>query len=396
MIIVHLCLANFFVDDYSYQENMLPKYHKLLGHDVKVIASLVTFDAHGQVSYLPSGGRYINEYDIPVTRLEYRGNLRLARRFRRYVGAYEALEQEAPDVLFIHGCQFVDIRHVVRYLKAHPGVRVYVDNHADFSNSARNLLSKYVLHRIVWRRCARLIEPYARKFYGVLPARVDFLKHVYGVNPDKVELLVMGADDEAVEASRQSDARSRIRQRYGIGADDFLIMTGGKIDAFKTQTLKLMEAVLGIARANVKLIVFGSVIPEMQQKVDALTDHIATKFIGWVPSQLSYDHFAAADLVVFPGRHSVFWEQVCGQGIPLMVKKWAGTTHVDVGGNVIFLTEDSEKEMREKILELLDRPEALARMRQVAEREGMKRFSYRGIALRSIEEHDESTGARRP
>ena len=49
MRITHLCLACFFPDGFSYQENMLPKYHKKLGHDVSVVASLQTFDKNGNV-----------------------------------------------------------------------------------------------------------------------------------------------------------------------------------------------------------------------------------------------------------------------------------------------------------------------------------------------------------
>jgi hypothetical protein len=44
MKVVHLCLGCFYIDNYSYQENMLPKYHKLAGHEVSVVASLVSFD----------------------------------------------------------------------------------------------------------------------------------------------------------------------------------------------------------------------------------------------------------------------------------------------------------------------------------------------------------------
>ena len=37
-------------------------------------------------------------------------------------------------------------------------------------------------------------------------------------------------------------------------------------------------------------------------------------------SKDSYDYFEASDLVVFPGCHSVMWEQVTGQGKPMLVK----------------------------------------------------------------------------
>lgn len=382
MKVVHLCLASFFPDNYSYQENMLPKFHKEQGHDVEVIASLVTFDENGKATLLKQASTYRNEYDIPVTRLDYKPG-KINRRLRHYIGFEEALEKAAPDVLFIHGCQFCDIRVVVKYLKKHPGVKVFVDNHADFSNSATNWLSKNVLHKIIWRRCAHLIEPFATKFYGVLPVRVDFLRNVYKLPHDKCELLVMGADDDAVAAAARPEVRQEIRAKYGLDENDFVIMTGGKIDQWKTQTLLLMEAVQKIDRPDVKLIVFGSVTQELKDRVNALADGKKVQYIGWVQAKDSYQYFAAADLVVFPGRHSVFWEQVAAQGIPMLCKKWDGTTHVDVGGNVRFLTQDSTDEIRDAILDVM-KPEVYAKMKAVAEEKGMDAFSYRSIAQRSI------------
>lgn len=120
MKIVHLCLGCFFPDNYSYQENMLPKFHKQLGYDVEVIASLVTFDKNGKGTFLPYGSSYINEYGIPVTRLDNRRPLKLYRKLKRFIGTYEVLEKSAPDILFIHGCQFMDMDKVVEYLKVHP------------------------------------------------------------------------------------------------------------------------------------------------------------------------------------------------------------------------------------------------------------------------------------
>ena len=60
MKIVHLCLASFYPDGYSYQENLLPKFHKELGLDVEVIASTQSFDKDGRICYLNKTGSYIN------------------------------------------------------------------------------------------------------------------------------------------------------------------------------------------------------------------------------------------------------------------------------------------------------------------------------------------------
>lgn len=384
MKIVHLCLGCFYPDNYSYQENMLPKFHKQLGYDVEVIASLVSFDKDGKCTFLEKGSTYQNEYDIKVTRLDYKRPEKIYHKLKRYVGTYDVLEKAKPDVLFIHGCQFMDMDVVVKYIEKHSKIRVYVDNHADFSNSGTNWLSKNVLHKILWRHAAHIVEPYTTKFYGVMPARVDWLLDMYKLPKDKCELLVMGADDDKVKEANNPEVKKSIRQKHGIAENDFLIMTGGKIDPWKTQTLLLMEAVAKINNPKVKLIVFGSVTPDLKDKISERCVADKVQYIGWINSSESYKYFASADLVIFPGRHSVFWEQVAGLGIPMICKYWNGTTHIDLGGNVGFLKYDSADEIRKKIEKLIAHPDKLKKMKQVAEEKGMESFSYRNIAERAL------------
>ena len=382
---MHLCLGAFYPDNYSYQENMLPKFHKELGYEVEVIASTQSFDENGDTCYLDKTGSYQNEYDIKVTRLPYRSENRIWKKLKRYKGTRQAIEAASPDILFIHGCQFMDADKVVEYLKQNPGITVFVDNHADFSNSATNWLSRNILHRVIWKHYANLLEPYVKKFYGVLPARVEFLENIYDLPPEKCELLVMGADDDLIEKVRSENARDAIRQKYGISDDDFLIMTGGKIDRWKTQTLLLMQAVKNIENDHVRLLVFGSVTQDLKESVSALADGEKIQYIGWIDSKDTYDYIEAADLVVYPGRHSVMWEQTVGQGKPMLVKDWEGTHHVDLGGNVIFLKEDSAEEIQKYIEELVSDRDKYEKMKAVAENRGMDVFSYRNIAERAVE-----------
>ncbi|HOG53154.1 MAG TPA: glycosyltransferase family 4 protein [Bacillota bacterium] len=382
MKILHVCLACFYIDNYSYQENELPKYHKMAGHEVEIVASLVTFDKNGSITLYEKGGSYTNEHGIPVTRLEYAKGP-LASRLRVYKGFRDYLFKSRPEIVFVHGCQFWDARIVAEYAKNDKNVRVFVDNHSDFSNSATNWLSKNVLHKLVWRACAKKIEPYTRKFYGVLPARVDFLRDVYGIDPKKVELLVMGANDELVAEAKADSLRGSIREQYGIKRDDFLIMTGGKIDLAKTQTLLLMKAVGQMYEDRFRLIVFGSVVEELKEELSSLVDGKKVQYIGWIQAKDAYRYMAAADLMVFPGRHSVLWEQAAGLGIPMLIKHWEGTTHLDLGGNCEFLYEDSVDEIKAKI-RLISSKDRYEPMRRAAEDKGMKTFSYREIARRSI------------
>ncbi|MCM1262524.1 MAG: glycosyltransferase family 4 protein [Butyrivibrio sp.] len=378
--IVHLCMT-VFTDSMAYQENILTKYHAKMGYDVTVITSMWKYDIEGKLAE-DRRTAYINPYGVCVRRLPIKGKNNIRRKFRKFSGVYDVLCEEKPDILFIHGSQYIDISVIVKYIKTHKVSRVYVDNHADFSNSATNWLSKNVLHKIIWRHYAHMIEPYTDKFYGVLPARVDFLTDVYKLPKEKCELLIMGADGELVISAKGN--REETRKKYNIGKADFLIVTGGKIDCWKTQTILLEEAVESLQEVNVRLIIFGSIINELKDKVMSLcNEHIV--YVGWLSREETYDLIAASDLAVYPGRHSTLWEQTAGQAVPMIVKHWEGTHHVDVNGNVEFLYEDSSEEIQEKLEELLKNPDKYQAMKQAADG-CAEQFRYGNIARKSIQE----------
>lgn len=383
MKILHCCLACFYIDNYSYQENMLPRYHKLMGHDVQIVASTESFNEDGELTYINSG-EYYNEDGIKVYRLDYSGRMPefVKRKIRRYKGFNNVLDSFKPDFVFVHDIQFLDIDILVKYAQNN-NVRIVCDCHADFSNSARNFISRYILHGIVYKRCAKKIEPYTERFFGVLPARVDFLKNVYNLPESKCDLLLMGVDDYTCNKIISEEKKKQLKLKYGITPSDFLIVTGGKIDLFKTQTLLLMEAVKKINNPNLKLIVFGSVVPELKEKFDSMCDNNII-YAGWQNNEGSISLFSAADLVIFPGRHSVFWEQVAGIGKPMICKYWDGTTHVNVNGNVIFVETDSVNELQEKIEKLFFTPDYY-RMKKNAEL-AKTRFMYSDIAKKCLME----------
>ncbi len=381
MNITHICLAGMVTEGWSYQENMLIKYHMANGHAVTMITS--QWIRSGKTIKKCVKTDYIGEYGAHYVRLPITNKDAIDYRFKRYSGLLEAIEQSKPDLIFIHNFQFIDIKTVAKYLNDHP-VPLLIDSHSDFSNSGSNFISRIFLHKCFWRHYAHLIEPYVTFFYGVLPARVDFLTDVYGFPKEKCRLLVMGVDDELARKAKASSSRSVIRKKYGISENDFLIMTGGKIDKAKRQTLLLMQAVKKIKCNRLKLLIFGSVDSSFLEEFNSLCDGNIIQFAGWVDSANTYDYIDAADLFVFPGRHSVYWEQVAGLGIPMIVKDWAGTHHVDLGGNVLFLKEDTVQEIQFTIESILFDSNKYSAMKRAAEK-GIAIFSYDKISRRAIE-----------
>lgn len=381
--ILHICLNGSYTEGFNYQDNMLSKYHKHMGMDVTLFAPQWYRDNDGILRRTEQTD-YVNDNGVRVFRLkQWKVNKKPNNRLKIYPELYKLIEHVSPDIIFLHNLQMLNTLTISKYLKKNSDVKLFIDNHADFSNSATNWLSKNILHSIIWKCCAHVIEPYTEKFYGVLPARVDFLKNVYGLPEEKCELLVMGADDEKAEAAKNPKVRENIRSRYGIEKDDFLIMTGGKIDQWKTQTLLLMEAVAKIDNHKVKLLVFGSITSDLKEKFNSLCITNKVIYVGWIAADDSYSYVEAADLLVFGKTLCVLGTSLWA-GKPMLIKYWDGTTHVNLGGNVEFLYQDSTEEILEKIIELLDAPSKYQAMKSVAEDKGKEVFSYRKIAERSI------------
>lgn len=391
MNIVHICLSGLYMDGWGYQDNMLAKYHRRAGHKVSVIANRYVYDEKGNYKRIDVN-KETDRNDVDIYRLKQKGNKQLKGPAERvhYEGLYETLCETAPDVIFLHNPQIMDVEDIVRFVKENVNTKLFVDSHSDYSNSGRNFLSKHILHGILWRGKVKKLIPYTKKFYGVLPARVDFLLDRYKTPKDKTELLCMGMDTELAIKADTAEEISKVRNENEIDSEDFFIITGGKIDSAKRQTLLLMEAVNNVNKSfenKVKLLVFGSVVDEMKGEFERLLAEGSPymKYIGWLDADSTYPYFAAADIAIFPGRHSVMWEQVTGQGIPMVVKYWEGTTHIDVGGNVIFLKDDSVAEIEEVILKLKDKGKEYSNMKNAAKMHGPEHFSYEEIARKCIE-----------
>ena len=250
-------------------------------------------------------------------------------------------------------------------------------------NSAKSWLSKYILHKIIWRILIKRIEPYVIKFYGVLPIRVEFMKEMYGVKEEKLDLLLLGADDELIEKTINTTDTEAIRKTCEIGEEDFFIITGGKIDKNKTQIFTLMKAINKIESHKVKLVVFGSVSESMKEEFNKQLSK-KVKYIGWLNPEDTYKYFYSADLVVFPGLHSVFWEQAVGLGKPCIFKYIPGFDHIDLNGNCLFFENDTISEMINKVLMVWNDKSKYYQMKNIAKSEGMKYFSYASIANKSI------------
>ena len=381
MNIVHISPGACYSEGWSYQENLLPKYQAKLGHTVTLIVSDRTLVGTNVETCACTDSMSADGFRV------------IRRSFTRFPGGKltsllsrlpvsDLLEELKPDLIFAHGLVSTTIFQVARYKRRHPACVVVQDNHEDYNigYDVRKPLGVRWLVVLMRRWMQRLNAPYVTKVYGVTPWRKQYAQEAYGVDPAKTDVLIMGADDEVIDFAHRAEIRERVRARYGIAPEDFLVVTGGKIDQRKNIHL-LMRAVEDLP--HVKLLVFGKAADDFEDVYrGSMNGNVID--IGWIASKDSYDYFFAADLVCFPGQHSVLWEQACAAKTPCLFKEWEGMDHVDNGGNAAFLREVTAESLREELLSLRF-TERYEKMRQAAESEKTDIYLYSRIAEKSLE-----------
>lgn len=379
MKIVHICLGCFYVENMGYQENILPRYHIRQGHQVTVLTSDYAFNAKGE-NVKKTEKDYVNKDGIRVKVLQ-RANSFMAK-FGIFEGLYNQLTNINPDVIFVHGGQFLSLNDVIKYAKYQGNVKVFIDQHADYYNSPVSTLKARVVHGLLYGHYMRKAVKYVEKYWGVTPWRCQYLKDVYRIPAEKIDLLIMGGDDDLIDFDNQEEIRCRLRNELGISNEDFVIITGGKIDRTKNIHL-LMDAIRKINNDKIKLVIFGQPNGEMENVINSFSNCKNIISLGWLPAEKVYNYFLMADLAVFPGTHSVLWEQACACGLPGLFKDWEGMRHVLVNGNAILLTKDSCDEIKTEIENLVINTDKFSLMKDNAQKY-KEEFFYSKISKRAI------------
>jgi glycosyltransferase involved in cell wall biosynthesis len=382
--VVHVVLRDY-IDTNSYQEQTLSRKHQELGYEVSVITSQLYRDKNKKRAF-HKVEEFKNKYGVTVTILPCKARNNFTGLFQdQVIGLYDKLCQIKPDIIFVHNFPYRDMRHIVRYVKNNPNVKVYADCHTDYYNSHYNSLQGK-LRALFAKRQGHILNKVAIKFWGTTPWRVDFLKNVYKLPSEKIDLLISGADETHIININREATKEAIRAKYGIPKDAFLVITGGKLDKRKQQDL-LMEAVKQLGGTDVWLIAFGTPSDDM---VSVFQQYEGIKNIvmaGWVASEDTYSLFMASDLAFFPGTHSVLWEEAVACSIPLVVKLWSGMSYVNANGNALLLDNVSVETIKNTIVSL-NRTDEYNNMLHCA-KEVANKFYLKDIAYKAIGEKQE-------
>lgn len=382
MKILHISVCvEHYNDGWDYQDNLLPLYHQKKGHEVSLITNTLIYDVlkNKVVNSIPA--RYIYE-NINISRLGFLNDSRIIRKLRLLKDFKKNLYYHDPDLIFLHGVQFFNLLSVRKFVRKN-NIKLIVDGHEDYTNSARNLFSK-IFHKTVWRFFAKSIEQELSIYWGVLPNRVEFIKKIYKIQPNKVKLLEMGIDDESLNKIVFENKLNQFKKINQIPNDKIIISTGGKIDKYKYEIIHFLDVLSKVDKHNIHLLVFGSVTSEYSQLFSKLIQNNNITYLGWLNREEIYKTFLISDITIFLGRHSILWETAVAVGKPIVLSRNNYTDYYNLNNNVLIL-EDLNKHTVNHFIDQISDSEFLNKYKKNAMTSKRFRFHYSRIADKSIQ-----------
>lgn len=335
MRVLHLCLSCFYIDDAGYQENHLVRQHVDGGHDVLVIASTETFDGKGGLGYTVPG-TYIGSDGAKVVRVPYVKWLpkKLGRKLRIHSGVYGLIKAFAPQVMLFHGCAGNEIVTVAKYAADHRDVLFYVDSHEDFNNSARNFLSKNILHRIFYRNRMQTALPQIRKVLCVNVESQVFMNELYGVPRDRLEFFPLGG--HVLALADIANRRAKIRNQLNISDDVVIYLQSGKMTKRK-KLMASLDAFGQLGGTNLRFWITGLLTEETTQELSTkIASDPRVSFLGWQSPEELNDLLCAADVYLQPGTQSVTMQNALCCGCPVIIDDVPGhQPYIDSGATLV-------------------------------------------------------------
>lgn len=302
MKILHLCLSSFYIDNFDYQENILPRLNKLDGHEVQIIASTETFK-DGKLSYLKPG-RYVNEDGITVIRVAYSKQFPFLfmNKLRYYQRVYPLLEQFHPDVILFHGISAGELQTITKYVKNNKHVKFYIDTHASYFNSGKTFISMHILHKMFYKYYLSLSTPYVSKIFYIGIEEKQFIQQVYRISEDYLEFFPLGGI--ILRDNEYLSLRYQTRNNLHLKDNDIMFLHTGKIDKQK-KTIELIRAFQMLEDDRFHMVIAGIFLDDVRSDILHLIEQDKRiSFLGWKKPQELECLLCAADVYVQPGSVS--------------------------------------------------------------------------------------------
>lgn len=380
MKVLHVCICGPFTDGLTYQENELIEQHVALGYDVSVIAATDTYGPDMKIVHTEAGTTKLS-CGAKLFRLPYAWGLHgwLAAKIRAHGGMRECIESIKPDRILFHGLTAWELLTVGAYVKRNPNVKLFVDCHEDFNNSATSWASRELLHKRfykpIFHRCMAQIS----EVLCVTVESFDFAIDFYGSDPAKTRMYPLGGviEPPAVNASR----RAEFRCRHGFSPADLVITQTGKLDRTKNLATSL-RAFRANPSPRLKFVIAGRMTDEVKVECLPLIEADARIVdLGWQSTEGLRTVLAGSDFFLQPFGQTVTTQMAMCHGCVILAQNLPSHRWL-VGDNGKLFRDAGELDVAFRWV--VENRERVTQLRQASRRFAEVNLDYRKLALQIV------------
>ena len=372
--ILHIAIAGPFTEGMSYQDNILPELNSK-NNEVLLIVPCYKYKK-GKLVKTKEEAKYLNA-NLQVIRKEYSHiiNDYISEKIRKVKNLYEIIDKFSPNIILFHGTTAYELLTVVKYKKNNPSVKLYVDSHEDFNNSARNIISKVFLHKLFYKRILQKSLNEIDKILYISEETKYFLENLYKVPQNKLEFYPLGGI--VIDKENKNFIRNKIRKELGISDEEILMIHSGKMNREK-KTYELLQAFYKLNSKKITLIIIGNIDDERIE----IKETSKIKYLGWKNSEKLREYIIASDIYLQPGSQSATSQIAVCSGLPLMLYPHPSYKKL-MKGNVFWVSNSLE--ILEKLKKIEETPRLLLEMSRISLEYAREIFDYEKLAKR-IEE----------
>lgn len=380
MRILHCCISCFYIDNYNYQENLLPIQNLKDGNEVEIIASTISFQNNDNTKTVHiEPADYKSKEGILIRRRDYDYILSryITDKIRKMNSFYEMVSEFDPDVILFHGTSSVEIASLIKYKKSHSKVRIYIDSHADYYTSGTNFISKIFLHGLFYRYLLTRSIPYVDKFLYVSVGCGKFMREVYKLPENKMEFFSLGG--EIPSLTTIYDDRDSVIQELGIPNDTVIMLQAGKFDESK-RLAEALKAFVRTRNSKIIYIVIGSFSDTVKETtIPIMSQDDRIHYLGWKTGAELNRYLNACDIYVQPGKVSASAQNaICRHCAVILNNLEEYKPFVKSNGWLIDNTESIEGIVNEIAVGNID----IDKMKNESDQIAKQFFDYKSLAKR--------------
>lgn len=347
MKIVHIC--QYFQEEMSYQENLLPKFQANQGHEVIVIVSDREYKFNNNINRRIVGCKEIRQHNYKVIRLPI--YLESINKFVIFKQLGDKLNELKPDLIYHHGLTAPSIFTCINYKKKNKCF-LKVDCHSDINNSMHGFRGE-IYHKVFWRQILKRIQRYFDGIDYIAPSCLDFLKNIYKLDDELYNFTILGGDSSFIKESLEH--RQNIRKNYNIQEDEIVLIHCGKMDMHK-RTKELLMTFNQLRNPKIRLMIIGSIDKNYEKNISCYLEDSRIIFVGWKNSYEMLKHFCSGDILVQPGSLSAVFQNAMCCGIPVILDKTSMGEYLTNNDSGILVDGKSIESIKEGILKFIKNP----------------------------------------